>query len=77
MKVHELQTHIKHPILITDEKMIAYLIHQRFHVSERFIGLLIKKDSVKLYLNNQKVLIMSLPIHLLESWNGVKNLMMS
>lgn len=52
MKVHELQTHIKHPILITDEKMIAYLIHQRFHVSERFIGLLIKKDSIKLYLNN-------------------------
>jgi len=52
MKVHELQNHIQHPILITDEKMIAYLIHQRFHVSERFIGLLIKKDSIKLYLNN-------------------------
>lgn len=52
MKAHELQAHIQHPILITDEKMIAYLIHQRFHVSERFIGLLIKKDAIKLYLNN-------------------------
>lgn len=52
MKALELQKHIKHPILITDEKMIAYLIHQRFHVSERFIGLLIQKDSIKLYLNN-------------------------
>lgn len=52
MKIHELQKHIQHPILITDERMIAYLIHQRFHVSERFIGLLIKKDEIKLYLNN-------------------------
>jgi Xaa-Pro dipeptidase len=32
--------------------MIAYLVGQRFHVSERFIGLLIKKDDVILYLNN-------------------------
>lgn len=52
MKALELQSHIKHPILITDEKMIAYLINQRFHVSERFIALLIQKDSIKLFLNN-------------------------
>lgn len=52
MKALQLQTHIKYPILITDEKMIAYLIDQHFHVSERFIGLLIQKDSIKLFLNN-------------------------
>lgn len=52
MKVYHIQSQINHPILITDEKMIAYLINQRFHVSERFIGLLIKKDTIILYLNN-------------------------
>lgn len=52
MKAHLVQSRINHPILITDEKMIAYLINQRFHVSERFIGLLIKKDTIILYLNN-------------------------
>lgn len=52
MKVYHIQAQINHPILITDEKMIAYLINQRFHVSERFIGLLIKKDIIILYLNN-------------------------
>jgi Xaa-Pro dipeptidase len=52
MKIHPIQTHINHPILITDEKMIAYLVNQRFYVAERFIGLLIKKDEIILYLNN-------------------------
>ena len=52
MKAYQVQARINHPILITDEKMIAYLINQRFHVSERFIGLLIKKDTIILYLNN-------------------------
>jgi len=52
MKAYQIQTRINHPILITDEKMIAYLVGQRFHVSERFIGLLIKKDEIILYLNN-------------------------
>jgi hypothetical protein len=52
MKIHQIQKRINHPILITDEKMIAYLVNQRFHVAERFIGLLIKKDESILYLNN-------------------------
>jgi len=52
MKAYQVQARINHPILITDEKMIAYLVGQRFHVSERFIGLLIKKDEIILYLNN-------------------------
>ncbi|MDP3444545.1 MAG: aminopeptidase P family protein, partial [Ignavibacteria bacterium] len=52
MKIHQIQTRINHPILITDEKMIAYLVNQRFYVAERFIGLLIKKDEIILYLNN-------------------------
>jgi len=52
MKAHQIQARINHPILITDEKMIAYLVGQRFHVSERFIGLLINKDEIILYLNN-------------------------
>lgn len=52
MKIQHIQKRINHPILITDEKMIAYLVNQRFHVAERFIGLLIKKDESILYLNN-------------------------
>lgn len=51
MKAYTLQTKIKHPILISDEKMIAYLVGQRFHVQERFLGLLISPSDVILFLN--------------------------
>lgn len=51
MKAYTLQTKIQHPILISDEKMIAYLVGQRFHVQERFLGLLISPSDVILFLN--------------------------
>ena len=52
MNINKLQKLIQAPTLITDEKMIDYLIGQHFHVSERFLGLLVEKESVKLFLNN-------------------------
>lgn len=52
MNIQKLQVALTHPLLITDERMIEYLLGQRFHVSERFLGLLIQKDSVKLFLND-------------------------
>jgi Xaa-Pro dipeptidase len=51
MKAYTLQSKIQHPILISDEKMIAYLVGQRFHVQERFLGLLISPSDVILFLN--------------------------
>lgn len=51
MKAYTLQTKIQHPILISDEKMIAYLVGQRFYVQERFLGLLISPSDVILFLN--------------------------
>lgn len=51
MKAYTLQNKIQHPILISDEKMIAYLVGQRFHVQERFLGLLISPSDVILFLN--------------------------
>ncbi len=51
MKLHTLQKHITNPVLITNERMIAYLINQSFHVGERFLGLLVEKDSATLFLN--------------------------
>ena len=52
MKAYTLQARIQHPILISDEKMIAYLVGQRFHVQERFLGLLISPSDVILFLND-------------------------
>lgn len=52
MNIDKLQKAINATTLITDEKMIDYLIGQRFHVSERFLALLISEDNVKLFLNN-------------------------
>lgn len=52
MKTHKLQNLIQHPVLVTDEKMIEYFIGTRFHVSERFIGLLVEKHRVRLFLND-------------------------
>lgn len=51
MKAYSLQAKIQHPILISDEKMIAYLVGQRFHVQERFLGLLISPSNIILFLN--------------------------
>ncbi len=52
MNIRKLQNTIKAPTLITDAKMIDYLIGESFHVSERFLGLLVEEESVKLFLNN-------------------------
>lgn len=52
MKTNKLQNKIQHPVLITDEKMIAYFIGDRFHCGERFIGLLVDPHGVKLFLND-------------------------
>ncbi len=52
MNINKLQKVICAPTLITDEKMIDYLIGQHFHVSERFLGLLISNTEAKLFLNN-------------------------
>ncbi|MGB7594653.1 MAG: aminopeptidase P family protein [Erysipelotrichaceae bacterium] len=38
-------------LLITDTKLIEYAIGKRFHVSERFIGLLLEENKVTLFLN--------------------------
>jgi Xaa-Pro dipeptidase len=55
MRIEELkqsmhQTGVKR-LLITDTKLIEYAIGQRFHVSERFIGLLLQEDKATLILN--------------------------
>lgn len=52
MNVFKLQKQLKHPVLITDEKMIAYCVGQRFHVAERFLALLVTKTSLHLFLND-------------------------
>jgi Xaa-Pro dipeptidase len=51
MKLKQLQKHITHSTLITDEAMIDVLINQRFHVGERFLGLLIDTHEATLFLN--------------------------
>lgn len=51
MNLTKLQNRIGHPILITDPHMIDYLLGERFHVSERFIGLLVTKTTATLFLN--------------------------
>jgi Xaa-Pro dipeptidase len=38
-------------LLVTDEKLIEYAIGRRFHVSERFIGLLLEENRATLFLN--------------------------
>jgi len=38
-------------LLITDSKLIEYAIGKRFHVSERFIGLLLQENKTTLFLN--------------------------
>lgn len=52
MNVFKLQKQLNHPILITDEHMIKYCIGQSFHVAERFLGLLVTKSSITLFLND-------------------------
>lgn len=52
MNLLKLQQRLTHPILITDENMIDYCVGQHFHVSERFIALLITPTQAKLFLNN-------------------------
>lgn len=52
MNVFKLQQQLHHPVLITDEKMIAYCVGQRFHVAERFLALLVTKSRIQLFLND-------------------------
>lgn len=52
MKLKALQNTLEKATLITDAKMIHYLIGQHFHVGERFLGLLIDSNQSVLFLND-------------------------
>lgn len=52
MNLFKIQQQLTHPILISDEKMIDYCVGQHFHVSERFLALLITPTQAKLFLND-------------------------
>jgi Xaa-Pro dipeptidase len=51
MKVTHALTLTRHPILVSDPKMIQYLIGAHFEVGERFLGLLLQDNEVILFLN--------------------------
>jgi Xaa-Pro dipeptidase len=52
MKLISLQNKLEKATLISDAKMIHYLIGHHFHVGERFLALLIQKDQATLFLND-------------------------
>lgn len=52
MKLKVLQAQINKATLITDAKMIHYLIGEHFHVGERFLGLLLNHEDAYLFLND-------------------------
>jgi len=51
MNVTHALTMSRHPILVSDPSMIAYLIGTRFEVGERFLGLLLQNQKTILFLN--------------------------
>ena len=82
MKVTHALTLSRHPVLVSDPKMIQYLIGAHFEVGERFLGLLLQNDEVTLFLNklfpyeNDEIKIIRFsdeedPLHMLaKAWDG-------
>jgi Xaa-Pro dipeptidase len=82
MKVTHALTLSRHPVLVSDPKMIQYLIGAHFEVGERFLALLLQNNEVTLFLNklfpyeNPEIKILRFgdeedPLHLFaKTWNG-------
>ena len=52
MRLHNIESHLRSEVLVSDPVMIEYLIGCRFHPGERFLGLLVKPSGSVLFLNS-------------------------